>query len=315
MQMQKPPFELLFEAPITYPDSDYRERLADLVGLDTHIDRLQKMLAVLINPSGIQKWQKQYHPGADNLLNYVLKRPPLVVLAGDVGSGKTELASTIGDAVARQEKIDIELYPLSLASRGEGRVGQMTQLVSAAFDYTMEKAQKLKSASEKSRGAVILLVDEADSLTQSRENSQMHHEDRAGVNAFIRGIDRLANAKVPAAVILCTNRSTALDPAIKRRAAEILIFSRPNKEQRLHVLNKSLSGLKLSETTIAQLAEATGTKGERNYGFTYSDLTQRLIPALVFNAYPDRSISQDNLLEIAKKVVPTPPFNDKTNNA
>ena len=309
--MQKPPFELLFEAPLTYPDSDYRDRLADLVGLDAHIDRLQKMLAVLINPSGIHKWQKQYHPEADNLLNYVLKRPPLVVLAGDVGSGKTELASTIGDAVARQEKIDIELYPLSLASRGEGRVGQMTQLVSAAFDYTMEKAQKLKSASEKSRGAVILLVDEADSLTQSRENSQMHHEDRAGVNAFIRGIDRLANAKIPAAVILCTNRSTALDPAIKRRAAEILSFSRPNKEQRLHVLNQSLAGLNLSETAIAELADATGANGENKYGFTYSDLTQRLIPALVFNAYPDRSINQQNILKIAKMVVPTPPFNDK----
>ena len=74
----------------------------------------------------------------------MLRRPPLVVLAGDVGSGKTELAETIGDAVARQEKIDITLFPLSLSTRGQGRVGEMTQLLSAAFDYTVAEATKLQ---------------------------------------------------------------------------------------------------------------------------------------------------------------------------
>jgi AAA+ superfamily predicted ATPase len=68
------------------------------------------------------------------------------------------------------------------------------------------------------RGAVILLVDEADALAQSREAAQMRHEDRAGVNAFIRGVDRIGNG-LPAAVIMCTNRLSALDPAVRRRAA------------------------------------------------------------------------------------------------
>jgi AAA+ superfamily predicted ATPase len=60
----------------------------------------------------------------------------------------------------------------------------------------------------------------------------MHHEDRAGVNAFIRGIDRIANEKLPAAVIMCTNRLSALHPAVRRRAAEVLSLSRPAEEQR-----------------------------------------------------------------------------------
>jgi hypothetical protein len=63
----------------------------------------------------------------------------------------------------------------------------MTQLISAAFDCTIEEATKLKGSGGRSRGAVILLIDEADALAQSREFAQMHHEDRAGVNAFIRG--------------------------------------------------------------------------------------------------------------------------------
>ena len=53
----------------------------------------------------------------------VLRRPPLIVLAGDVGSGKSELAETIGDDVARREGIDVTLYPMSLSARGQGRVG------------------------------------------------------------------------------------------------------------------------------------------------------------------------------------------------
>jgi AAA+ superfamily predicted ATPase len=64
----------------------------------------------------------------------------------------------------------------------------------------------------------------------------MHHEDRAGVNAFIRGIDQLAAAEVPAAVLMCTNRLKALDPAIQRRAAEVLVFSRPDENRRAMLL-------------------------------------------------------------------------------
>ncbi|EFD1908485.1 AAA family ATPase, partial [Escherichia coli] len=189
----KPSLDELFERRINFPDFEPQERLARLVGLDEHKDRLSKILGLLVNPYGIQEWAKKYHPDARAAVDTVLRRPPLVVLAGDVGSGKTELAETIGDAVARQEDIDITLYPLSLATRGQGRVGEMTQLVSAAFDYTIEAADKLKNTNGKARGAVLLLIDEADALAQSRENAQMHHEDRAGVNAFIRGIDRIAN--------------------------------------------------------------------------------------------------------------------------
>jgi AAA+ superfamily predicted ATPase len=247
---------------------------------------------------------------ANGLLNTVLKRPPLVVLAGDVGSGKSELAETIGDAVARQEKIDITLFPMSLSTRGQGRVGEMTQLMSAAFDYTVAEATKLKSTTGRARGAVILLVDEADALAQSRESAQMHHEDRAGVNAFIRGINRLANGNLPAAVIMCTNRLSALDPAVKRRAADILSFTRPDEVQRSAVLNGALKQLGFTSAHIDGLVVATGAQKGRAYGFTFSDLTQRLLPTIVLDAYPANAVSPARALEIAQKMIPTPPFQE-----
>lgn len=304
----KPSVDELFDRRIVYPDITVKERFDRLVGLDGHKARLTKVLSLLVNPAGLETWAKTHHPRVNGLLSVILRRPPLLVLAGDVGAGKSELAETIGDAVARQEKIDITLLPLSLSTRGQGRVGEMTQLLSSAFDHTVSEAGKLRSAAGKSRGAVILLVDEADALAQSREASQMHHEDRAGVNAFIRGIDRLSKERLPAAVIMCTNRLGALDPAVKRRAADILIFERPNEAQRHAVLNESLQQLGFTKSQVDALVTATGAHSGRTYGFTFSDMTQRLLPTIVLDAYPVSAVSPTRALEIARQMAPTPPF-------
>ncbi|WP_454918544.1 AAA family ATPase [Xanthobacter sediminis] len=305
-----PGLDELFERRHTYPDFDPQERLARLVGLDEQKARLAKILGLLVNPVGLEKWAARFHATeARPLLDVVLRRPPLVVLAGDVGSGKTELAETIGDAVARQEDIELTLFPLSLATRGQGRVGEMTQLLSAAFEHTVQAATRLKG-SGKAKGGIILLVDEADALAQSREAVQMHHEDRAGVNAFIRGIDRLANLRLPAAVIMCTNRLNALDPAVRRRAADVMAFARPNDEQRAHILSLRLGPLGVARGHIQAIVDATG-QSRTGPGFTFSDLTQRLLPAIALDAYPDRAVEGPRAVEIARAMKATPAFRDE----
>ena len=310
MENIKPSFSELFENTILYPDPDMQQRLGLLVGLDDTKEKIKKILSLLINPNGVHEWVDKYHNGASQILNFVTRRPPLIILAGDVGSGKSELAYTIGDAVARQEGLDVELYPLSLATRGQGRVGQMTQLISAAFGYTLDKAKKLKSGGTKSRGAVILLVDEADSLAQSRESDQMHHEDKAGVNAFIRGIDSLGNGQLPAAVIMCTNRPNSLDPAIRRRAAEIVYFQRPNEESRFAVLSTPLKELGFDDKKIKEIVELTGPQNDRAFGFTFSDLVQRLIPSIILDAYPSKKVEAARAIQIIKQIIPTSPFKE-----
>lgn len=310
MSGMAPAHEDLFERTLAYPDPDAQARLARLVGVDVQRERLAKILGLMVNSDRLTEWKKHHHPEAHALLSSVLRRPPLVVLAGDVGSGKTELAETVGDAVARQERLPITLFPLSLTTRGQGRVGEMTRLLSAAFEHVHNEAAKLGGRRGHVRGGIILLVDEADALAQSREAAQMHHEDRAGVNAFIRGVDRLASAAIPAAVIMCTNRLSALDPAVRRRAADVLTFHRPDTEQRRRVLGEALAPLGFSPPQVDRLVALTGPRDGREYGCSYSDLVQRLLPGIVLDAYPTRPVTPARAEAIANDLVPTPPFRE-----
>ena len=233
-----------------------------------------------------------------------------MVLSGDVGTGKTEIAETIGDLVARNEGLSITLWPLSLSTRGQGRVGEMTQLLSSAFEHASSRGARLLGDDGHPKGGAILLIDEADALAQSREAQQMHHEDRAGVNALIRGIDGLAKRRLPVAVIMCTNRLGALDPAVRRRAADVIEFARPNTAQRRALLSHALSPLGFSEGHLDRLAEITGSANGREYGFTSSDLVQRLFPAIVLDAFPDGQVTPERSEALARAMRPTPPFRE-----
>jgi AAA+ superfamily predicted ATPase len=136
----------------------------------------------------------------------------------------------------------------------------------------------------------------------------MHHEDRAGVNSLIRGVDEVAAERLPIAIVMCTNRLDAIDPAVHRRAAAVFEFRRPDRQQRIAVLRTGLHGTAIPDREIEAIADATGESDERSYGFTYSDLTQRLIPAIVLDAFPERSVAGPRALEMADRIKPTPPF-------
>ena len=301
----------LFERRLIYPDTDARRRFDELVGIDDAKSLMVKSISIFFSPVRLEKWGAKYHKGIPKLLDKILCRPPLLILAGDVGTGKTQLAESVGDPIARELGIDVTLFPVSLSARGTGRVGEMTKLISSAFEYVLREAEKFKNSEKNSpRAGVILLIDEADALAQSREMVQMHHEDRAGVNAFIRGIDRIANSRVPAVVIMCTNRLSAIDPAVRRRAAEIIEFARPNKEQAKSILS-ILSDVGLSDTEISELADIATNINDNGVGFTYSDLTQRLIPAIVLNAYPENPIHFKDISNYIRNMSATSAFKNE----
>ncbi|MNY70090.1 hypothetical protein D3C86_2081510 [compost metagenome] len=71
-----------------------------------------------------------------------------------------------------------------------------------------------------------------------------------------------------------------------------------------------LSEAGFNSTQIDKIVAITGPKTQDGIGFTFSDLTQRLLPTLVVDAYPDKAITFDRAVAIAQGLSPTPQFQD-----
>lgn len=301
----------IFDHVQELPDANAKRRYDALVGIDDVKRRLLKEAVVILDPTAMRRWLENNHRGAAGLELSFRERAPLLIFAGDVGTGKTVLAETLGDAIARAMGVGATFYSLSLSARGTGAVGEMTALLAAAFSEIRGAAAKGRKPGAPPSHIIVMLVDEADALTQSRETSQMHHEDRAGVNAIIRGVDDLATEQMPVLVVMCTNRLSAIDPAVRRRAAITLDFPRPNDSQRRYILGRAFSELGFTGGQIDELVAATGPNGRSNFGYTYSDLVQRFIPAVVLECFPDKPVTFATASMVAKSLEPTAPFREE----
>jgi AAA+ superfamily predicted ATPase len=300
----------LFDEVIELPNPDAQRQFEELVGLDNAKDILFKEGRLLLNPDLLNEWSKKFHKTTLPAVESFQKRPPLILFSGDVGTGKTSLANSFGDPIARSEKINITVLRLSLITRGRGAVGEMTHLISSAFDEVEKLAKRGFTSGKKPRSAVIFIIDEADSLAESRDFEQMHHEDKAGVNALIRGIDRFTQQPVPVLIVLCTNRHNAMDPAVLRRAAAHHKFERPTPEQISHILCKALDSV-LKEPEVQKLVGLMSSNSKRKYGYTFSDITQRFLPNLLLEAFPDNPITYNLAASVAQRIEPTRVFTNE----
>jgi AAA+ superfamily predicted ATPase len=296
----------LFEEDLDLPDPDADRRYRQLLGLDDTKTRLAKEAELILQPALVEKWSMDHHGTVLAAVRRMEERAPLFVFEGDVGSGKTTLAETFASHVARRHRVSVKVQRLSLRARGSGAVGEMTRLLGAAFDFVLGEARK-----HRTNRPTVLVVDEADAIAQSREAGQMHHEDRAGVNALIRGIDALTNERKAVIVVLCTNRADAIDPAVRRRAAASFQFGRPDDGQRQAMLTELFAEAKFSAADIENLVAATGPTAERPYGYAYSDIVNRLVPAAILAAYPDGPLTAAVVLDQITRHAPTKPFGEQ----
>jgi AAA+ superfamily predicted ATPase len=295
-----------FEAERVYPDIAAQRWYERLVGLDDHKARLLIELEMLLYPERLEQWSKRYHGGQVlRVCELYGNRVPLILLEGDVGTGKTALAETIGDTLARQagEGRQVHMLKINTQVRGTGQVGEMSDLIAQAFAQVEVRAKALGG------DPVLLLLDEADALAVSRETQQMHHEDKAGLNTLLQRLDKLRLTRLPIAALFITNRPEALDPAIRRRAALDLHFARPGDDIRARILLTSVPELRLGEAEVTELVRLTGPNEPKNKGvpFTASDLTDRLLPAALRCAYSERrALEVRDLIEQARMLEPTP---------
>jgi len=229
------------------------------------------------------------------------KGAPLVLLSGEVGCGKTALATSIATPIA--DKLDARVLCLETPSnvRGTGLVGDISNRITTVFSMARSKLSG-------SARYGLLVIDEADDLATSRAQLQAHHEDRAGLNVLVKQIDMLARDAPGLAVILITNRVAVLDPAIRRRAALHITFLRPGKDGRRAIFASLLRGTKVTDREVDDLVQ----KSERpDVPFSSSDLVHRVARlALTKARRTDQPFTPALVSEALAEVLPTPLIED-----
>jgi AAA+ superfamily predicted ATPase len=288
----------IFDNTIELPNSAIQERSRHLVGFETKFQRIFGNLKLLLDQEGLKIWSKKYHKTELPIISLLMDRYPLIILSGDVGTGKTVSAEAIADRVVRELKKDGFLLKLSTRVRGEGLHGQMGNLVNDAF-------AQLKTQAGKNRLA-FLLIDEADAIATTRSTLQMHQEEKAAVNTLIQKIDEIRELKGRAVIFMSTNRLHFLDEAIIRRAAVILEFERPNKEERKELFIKNLDGIKFSEKELNELVDITGPEKNSGLGHSFSDITLKILPEAIAMSFPDKELTIDVLRKTIQNIRPTP---------
>jgi AAA+ superfamily predicted ATPase len=297
-----------FQVEREYPNDMARTSYEGLIGLDEHKERLLVELEMLLFPKRVEAWSRSHHNGRVlRLCELQRDRTPLILLEGDVGTGKTALAESVGDALARRigSKAKVHLLKVNSQVRGTGLVGEMSDLIVQAFVQAEARARALNG------NPLLLLIDEADALAASRDNHQMHHEDKAGLNTLLQRLDNLRLTRLPLVVIFITNRPDALDPAIRRRAALDLVFDRPSAQTRAEIITQSMPEFKLKPAELEELVRLTGEAVEKNKGvpFTSSDITERLLAGALRKAFSQkRALQVEDLLEQARILTPAPPM-------
>ncbi len=292
-----------FEAERVYPNPESQAWYDRLVGIDDHKKRLLLELELLLYPDRLAEWSRQHHGKKIRACQIMASRAPLVLLEGDVGCGKTVLAENVGNALAGLAGGQVHLLKVNTQVRGTGMVGEMTDLIVQAFTQAEARSDALRGQ------PLLLLIDEADALAAKRVDQHMHHEDKAGLNTLLQRIDGLRLSGRRIAVLFITNRPDALDPAIRRRAALRLTFRRPDDEQRAELFRQSVPEIDLNSKTLRELVSATGSEAKQKYKatFTWSDITDRLVPAAMRDAYADRRpLTAADIARHAREMEPTP---------
>lgn len=288
----------IFDNIIDLPNPIIKLRTENLIGFGKKFDRIYSNLKLLLDQDSLIAWSKKYHKTELPIINQLTERYPLIILTGDVGTGKTVAAEAIADRMVRELKKEGFFLKLSTRVRGEGLHGEMGNLVNDAFSELKKQAGKNRIA--------FLLIDEADAIATTRSTIQMHQEEKSAVNTLIQKIDEIRELKGRAIIFMSTNRLHFIDEAIVRRAAVILEFERPTEDERKELFEKSLEGITLTKKELQELADLTSPEIHEGNGHSFSDIRLRILPEAVASSYPDNPLTFEQLCKTIKNIKPSP---------
>lgn len=92
----------IFDNTIELPSAAVKERANYLIGFESKFQRIHGNLKLLLDQEGLVKWSNQFYKTELPIINQLIDRHPLIILAGDAGTGKTVSAEAIADRMTRE---------------------------------------------------------------------------------------------------------------------------------------------------------------------------------------------------------------------
>ena len=205
----------------------------------------------------------------DIIRSHALVPASKLLFCGPPGCGKTITAKVLSSV------LNLPLVYVNLSSIFSSYLGETSTNLRKIFDYIKQSQW-------------VLLFDEFDAIAKDRNVQNEHGEVKRLVNSLIQLIDRSNSQSL---LIATTNYESLLDRAIWRRFDEILIFEKPNSQNRISLLKKKLSGVR-HRINIDKFAM-------RLKGATGADIERICFDAIKTMILKDRNVLTESELEQA----------------
>jgi SpoVK/Ycf46/Vps4 family AAA+-type ATPase len=251
-----------------------------------------------------ESWSRQNYNSIVPLVHYLIKSQSSVfVFAGDPGTGKTVLAKSLGAVVSQKLRVPVKLWSIGINVRGIGRQGLASTMVFELFNHAKSFVQ------QNNNQPLLILFDESETIVGSRKNAGNGagaDENIAIVNAIIKGIDDIKEAKYKVAFIFISNILERLDEALMRRCS-FYMFSRPDSDSRKQIFANFLEKTGFTEKDIKTFADATEPKlkYEKKFPYTGSDIETILSKAVKICINKNKPLDTQTILDVCEKTYPT----------